>query len=163
MSTRGVVYVHSSPPAVNPHVEWAISGVLDARVVLDWSAQGAAPGSVRAEVSWAGPVGTGARLATALRAWTMVRFEVTEDPSPGTDGERFSHVPGLGLWHGRTSANGDIVLGEDQVRAALAGATTRESLTRRLDDLLGTRWDAALEEFRFAGDGAGVTRLHQVG
>ena len=49
------------------------------------------------------------------------------------------------------------------MRAALAGASTRESLTRRLDDLLGTRWDAALEEFRFAGDGAPVARLHQVG
>ena len=163
MSTRGVIYVHSSPSAVCPHVEWAISGVLDARVVLDWTAQDAAPGSVRAEVSWAGPPGTAARLATALRAWGMVRFEVTEDPSPGTDGERFSHVPGLGLWHGRTSANGDIVLGEDQVRAALAGASTRESLTRRMDDLLGTRWDAALEEFRFAGEGVALARLHQVG
>ncbi|GAA4901554.1 uncharacterized protein DUF3145 [Actinomycetospora succinea] len=163
MSTRGVIYVHSSPSAVCPHVEWAISGVLDARVVLDWTAQEAAPGSARAEVSWAGPVGTAARVATALRAWGMVRFEVTEDPSPGTDGERFSHVPGLGLWHGRTSANGDIVLGEDQVRAALAGATTRESLTRRMDDLLGTRWDDALEEFRFAGEGVAPARLHQVG
>jgi hypothetical protein len=163
VSTRGVIYVHSSPSAVCPHVEWAISSVLDARVVLDWSAQEAAPGSVRAEVSWAGPAGTAARVATALRAWGMVRFEVTEDPSFGTDGERFSHVPGLGLWHGRTSANGDIVLGEDQVRSALAAAGTRESLTRRMDDLLGTRWDAALEEFRFAGDGVAPARLHQVG
>ena len=161
MSTRGVVYVHSSPPAVNPHVEWAISGVLDARVVLDWTAQDAAPGQMRAECSWTGQVGTAARLASALRAWGMLRFEVTEDPSPGTDGERFSHVPGLGLWHGRTSANGDIVLGEDQVRTALRGG--RDSLHRTLDDMLGTSWDDALEEFRMAGDGGAVTRLHQVG
>jgi hypothetical protein len=163
VSTRGVVYVHSSPPAVSPHVEWAISGVLDARVVLDWSAQDAAQGQVRAECSWAGPAGTGARLAHALRSWGMLRFEVTEDPSPGTDGERFSHVPGLGLWHGRTSANGDVVLGEDQVRSTLAGASTREALSRRLDDLLGARWDDALESFRFAGDGASVGLLYRVG
>ena len=162
MSTRGVIYVHSSPPAVRPHVEWALSGVLDARVVLDWATQDAAPGTVRAESAWTGPVGTGARMASALRAWGMVRFEVTEDPSPGTDGERFSHVPGLGLWHGRTSANGDVVLGEDQVRAALA-ASSRDGLPARLDDLLGTRWDDALEPFRFAGDGAVVGRLHRVG
>ena len=71
--------------------------------------------------------------------------------------------PGLGLWHGRTSANGDIVLGEDQVRAAMTGASSRDGLGRRLDDLLGTRWDAALEEFRFAGDGAPAGWLHQVG
>ena len=91
----------------------------------------------------------------------MLRFEVTEDPSPGTDGERFSHVPGLGLWHGRTSANGDIVLGEDQVRTALGAG--RDALARRLDDMLGTRWDDALEEFRVAGDGVAVARLHRVG
>lgn len=163
MSTRGVIYVHSSPSAVSPHVEWAISGVLDARVVLDWTVQDAAPGLVRAECTWGGPAGTAARLATALRAWGMLRFEVTEDPSPGTDGERFSHVPGLGLWHGRTSANGDIVLGEDQVRTAMTGATSRDALGHRLDDLLGTRWDAALEQFRFAGDGAPAGWLHQVG
>ena len=161
MSTRGVIYVHSSPSAVSPHVEWAISGVLDARVALDWTAQHAAPGQVRAECTWVGPTGTAARVASALRAWSMLRFEVTEDPSPGTDGERFSHVPGLGLWHGRTSANGDIVLGEDEIRMALRAG--RDGLSRRLDDLLGSRWDAALEEFRMAGDGGAVTRLHQVG
>ncbi len=166
MSTRGVVYVHSSPSAVSPHVEWALSGVLDARVVLSWSAQDAAPGLVRAECSWTGPVGTGSRLASALRAWGMLRFEVTEDPSPGTDGERFSHVPGLGLWHGRTSANGDIVLAEDQVRAALAGPVPRDArdpLRARLDELLGSRWDDALEPFRCAGDGAAASWLHRVG
>lgn len=163
MSTRGVVYVHSSPSAVTPHVEWAISGVLDARVVLDWSAQDAAPGQLRAECTWVGPVGSGARLTAALRAWSMLRFEVTEDPSSGTDGERFTHVPGLGMWHGRTSANGDIVLGEDQVRSAMATGSGGADLTRRLDDLLGTRWDDALEPFRLAGDGASVGRLHRVG
>ena len=46
----------------------------------------------------------------------MIRFEVTEEPSPGVDGERFCFAPGLGLWHARTSANGDIVVGEDQLR-----------------------------------------------
>jgi hypothetical protein len=161
VSTRGVIYVHSSPSAVSPHVEWAISGVLDARVALDWTAQDAAPGQMRAECAWAGPAGTAARVASALRAWSMLRFEVTEDPSPGTDGERFSHVPGLGLWHGRTSANGDIVLGEDQIRTALGAG--RDALARRLDDMLGTRWDDALEEFRVAGDGVAVARLHRVG
>jgi hypothetical protein len=165
VSTRGVVYVHSSPPAVNPHVEWAISGVLDARVQLDWSKQEAAPGQMRAECSWTGPVGTAARLVSALRAWGMLRFEVTEDPSPGTDGERYSHVPGLGLWHGRTSANGDVVIGEDQLRSAMAAARRSgpDALHHRLDELLGRRWDDALEPYRFAGEGAAVGWLHQVG
>ncbi len=163
MSTRGVIYVHSSPPAVCPHVEWAISGTLDTRVVVQWSPQPAAPGQLRADCTWSGPVGTGGSLAAALRAWPMVRFEVTEEPSPGVDGERFSYVPGLGLWRGRTSANGDIVLAEDQLRSLVATAAGRHCVARRIDDLLGTAWDDALEPYRYAGDGAAATWLHRVG
>ena len=32
MTTRGVVYIHSAPPALCPHVEWAVGGVLGVRV-----------------------------------------------------------------------------------------------------------------------------------
>ncbi|MEK6438916.1 MULTISPECIES: DUF3145 domain-containing protein [unclassified Pseudonocardia] len=162
MSTRGVVYVHSSPTAVCPHVEWAISGVLGSRVALQWSAQPAVPGQLRAECTWGGPAGSAGALAGALRAWPMLRFEVTEEPSHGVDGQRFCHVPGLGLWSGRTSANGDVVLGEDQLRAVLAELPASQ-VRGRIAELLGAAWDEALEPCRFAGDGAPVTWLHQVG
>jgi hypothetical protein len=162
VSTRGVVYVHSSPTAVCPHVEWAISGVLGSRVTLRWTPQPAAPGQLRAECTWSGPVGSGGALTGALRAWPMLRFEVTEEPSTGVDGERFCHVPNLGLWRGRTSANGDIVVGEDQLRALLTDVPANQ-VPGRVHDLLGSAWDAALEPFRFAGDGAPITWLHQVG
>ncbi len=89
MSTRGVIFVHSSPTAVCPHVEWAISGVLGTRVSLEWTAQPAAPGLLRTECTWSGPAGSAGALAGALRAWPMLRFEVTEEPSHGVDGERF--------------------------------------------------------------------------
>jgi len=92
----------------------------------------------------------------------MLRFEVTEEPSPGVDGERFCYVPGLGMWRGRTSANGDIVVGEDQLRAVMAGASASK-VHAGIDALLGSAWDDALEPFRLAGDGAPVTWLHQVG
>ncbi|MBO0841244.1 MAG: DUF3145 family protein, partial [Sciscionella sp.] len=110
-NARGVVYVHSAPPAVCPHVEWAISGTLGMRADLQWSAQSAAAGQLRAECAWSGEPGSGARLSSALRAWPMIRFEVTEDPSAGLDGQRFCYAPGLGLWHAQTSASGDIVVG----------------------------------------------------
>lgn len=163
MSTGGTIYVHSSPSAVCPHVEWAIAGVVAARVDLQWTAQQAAPGQLRAECDWSGAPGTAAAVARALRAWPMLRFEVTEEPSPGVDGERFCYVPGLGLWRARTSANGDIVVGEDQLRALAATAASREAFAHQLDQLLGAAWDDALEPFRRAGDGAPVTWLHRVG
>lgn len=163
MSTRGVVYVHSSPSAVCPHVEWAISGTLGGRIELRWTAQPAAPGQLRAECDWLGPAGTAGKLAKALKAWPMVRFEVTEEPSPGVDGQRLCYAPGLGLWHARTSANGDIVVGEDQLRYLATRSGAGEQFAHELDKLLGSSWDEALEPFRHAGDGAPVTWLHQVG
>ena len=43
--TRGVLYVHSAPSALCPHVEWAASGVLGgASVDVDWVAQPAETG-----------------------------------------------------------------------------------------------------------------------
>jgi len=92
----------------------------------------------------------------------MLRFEVTEEPSHGVDGERFCYAPSLGLWRGRTSANGDIVVGEDQLRGLMVD-TPATQVAGRLQDLLGSAWDTALEPFRLAGDGAPVTWLHQVG
>ncbi|WP_433871898.1 DUF3145 domain-containing protein [Saccharopolyspora sp. CA-218241] len=162
-STGGVIYVHSSPSAVCPHVEWAISGALGGRKELRWTAQPAAPGQLRAECAWTGEPGTAARLVTALRAWPMLRFEVTEDASPGVDGQRFCHAPGLGLWRACTSANGDIVVGEDQLRALAATSRGPESFAHRVEQLLGAAWDDALEPFRRAGDGAPVSWLHRVG
>jgi hypothetical protein len=158
-----MIYVHSSPSAVCPHVEWAVAGVLQVRANLQWTAQAAAPGQLRAECEWSAEPGTAAVLVGALRAWPMLRFEVTEDPSTGVDGERFCFVPGLGLWRSRTSANGDIVVGEDQLRALVVTARGAESFAHQLDQLLGTAWDDALEPFRRAADGAPVSWLHRVG
>jgi hypothetical protein len=163
VSTSGVVYVHSSPSAVCPHVEWALAGTLGVRVVLQWTAQPAAPGHLRAECSWSSEVGTAGKLVSALRAWPMLRFEITEEPSPGLDGERFCFAPGLGLWHSRTGANGDIMVGEDQLRTLAANSRAGENFAHHVDKLLGRPWDDALEPFRRAGDGAPVTWLHRVG
>lgn len=162
MPARGVVYVHSCPPAVCPHAEWAISSVLGTRVSLTWTEQPAAPGLQRAECAWSGRPGTAGQLGLALRTWSMLRFEVTEDPSPGCDGERIVHLPGRGVFRTAVSANGDIMVGEQQLRELLAKATPAD-YSHALHRLLGTAWDAELEPFRHAGEGAPVTWMHQVG
>jgi Protein of unknown function (DUF3145) len=161
--TRGVVYVHSTPLAVCPHVEWAIARVLSVPVRLEWTAQPVEPAARRAEYTWSGRAGTGGELAAALRQWPMIRFEVTEEPGPGVDGERYMHVPGRGLFHASTSANGDIHLSEDRLRALMASATGYEALTHALDKALGTSWDAELEPYRHAGEGSPLTLLTRVG
>lgn len=160
---QGVIFVHSAPVAICPHAEWAISSVLGDRVSLTWTAQPAAPGQLRAEVSWRGEPGTAGRIASALRAWPMLRFEITEDASLGSDGERVCHVPGRGLWRAAVSANGDVTLGEDQVRSLIDRATSLDGLRHALSAALGAEVDAELESYRRAGEGTPVTWLHQVG
>jgi hypothetical protein len=59
------------------------------------------------------------------------------------------------------SANGDVLVGEDRLRALLAGATGPQ-LALGVDRLLGSDWDDELERFREAGEGAPVSWLHQV-
>src|SRR3981081_1567813 len=143
--TAGLVYAHASPAAVCPHVEWALSSTLQSKANLWGTPQPAMPGQLRAVTNWVGPVGTGGRLANALRSWSVLRFEVTEDPSPGVDGHRFSHTPQLGLWSGARSADGCILVGEVRRRAMRAqGADT---LAAELDSVLGTAWDEALEVY----------------
>jgi hypothetical protein len=93
----------------------------------------------------------------------MLRYEVTEDPSPGADGERICYLPGRGFWRAATSANGDVVLGESQLADLMARSTGMDDLISRISVALGTDVDAELEPYRRAGDGTAVTWLHQVG
>ncbi|HLU44540.1 MAG TPA: DUF3145 domain-containing protein [Natronosporangium sp.] len=163
MPTRGVVYVHSTPLAVCPHIEWAIARALAAPVSLHWRPQPLDPGAQRAELQWTGRPGTGAAVAGELKKWQMVRFEVTEEPSPGVDGERFMHVPGRGLFRATIGAAGDIRVSEYQLRALLAQARGPEALAHGLDAVLGTAWDADLEPYRHAAEHAPVSALPRVG
>lgn len=162
LATSGVVFMHCCPSAIAPHVEWAIAGVLGRPVRLEWTAQPAAPGHLRAEAAWTGETGTGARLAGSLRAWPMLVFEVTEQGTSLTDGERLAYVPGRGFHRRATAANGDVVVAEERLRGVLARARSAEDYAHALRDLLGITWDADLEPYRLAGDGAPVTLLHQV-
>jgi len=162
--TRGVVFIHSTPTALCPHITWALESVLGERVNLDWTRQPAGPGLVRTELSWTGEPGTGARVASTLRGWDNLRYEVTEEPSPGADGSRWSHTPSLGIHHTWTSASGDAVVNEDRLRTAVAiSKGNPDVLSLEIDLLLGAAWDEELEPFRYAGDGAPVRWLHKVG
>jgi hypothetical protein len=163
VTTRGVVYIHSTTSALCPHVEWALAGVLGMRVTLDWTPQPAEPGLWRAELSWQGDPGKSAQLASALRGWVQLRYEVTEEPSAGYEGARYSYTPALGVFHAITGVHGDLMVPEDRLRAAVLSATTAgDSLEEAVAKLLGQPWDDELETFRWAGEGAPVRWLHQV-
>lgn len=160
---RGVVYVHSAPRALCPHVEWAAGRALGRAVDFDWRPQPVLPGSHRTEYYWEGPRGTGAAIASALRGWEHLRYEVTEDAGLGTDGGRWMHTPDLGVFFAQTDTAGNTVVAEDRIRAAMesAGSDAFE-LHRQLRVALGQAWDEELEVFRHAGEDSPVIWLHRV-
>jgi hypothetical protein len=119
-------------------------------------------------------------MASALAGWKLLRFEVTEDASPGCDAVRYSCTPVLGMFTATVSASGDIMISENRLRAAmtLAANSGEEagglpgfrrhpdlggSLEAELSLLLGEPWDAELEPFRHASAGAPVRWLHATG
>lgn len=185
MSVRGVLQVHCTSPALCPHIEWAVAGVLGVPVSMTWVDQSASPGSMRAELLWQGKPGAAGAITSALGNWNLIRFEVTEDASPGCDAVRYSYTPALGTFSAVVAANGDIMVPENRLRAAMAlaaAAATGNSKVGSLRDLHGPRhpalggsladelalllgepWDAELDPFRRAGDGAPVRWLNATG
>lgn len=181
MTVRGVLQIHSAPPALSPHVEWAVAGIFGVPVKFHWIDQPAAPGSIRTEFDWEGRPGLSGELASALASWKLLRFEISEDASPGCDAVRYSYTPSLGIFSASVGANGDIMVSENRLRAAVtvAAASSRSefreiansgrglerggSLEAELALLLGEAWDAELEPFRHASAGAPVRWLHATG
>jgi hypothetical protein len=162
-ATRGVLFVHSAPSALCPHIEWAVGGVLGAPVQPAWIPQAAQAGTYRTELSWSADAGTAAAIASELRGWSHLRFEVTEEPTHSTEGTRYSYTPELGVFHAVTGVHGDILIPEDRLKAAVVKAAFGDTtLLAEIDKLLGKPWDDELETFRHAGEGAPVRWLHQV-
>ena len=163
-TARGVLFVHSAPRALAPHIEWAAGRALGRAVNFEWSDQPVLKGSLRAEFYWEGAHGTGAAIASALRGWEHLRYEVTEDAGFGTDGGRWLHTPDLGIFFAQTDTAGNLVIPEDRVRYAMeiAGSSALE-LHRELRLALGQAWDDELEAFRHASDDSQVVWLHKVG
>jgi Protein of unknown function (DUF3145) len=184
VTVRGVLQIHSAPPALSPHVEWAVAGIFGVPVKLHWIEQPAAPGTLRTELDWQGRVGWAGEIASALASWNLLRFEVTEEASSGCDAMRYSYTPSLGIFTATVGATGDIMISENRIRdvMTLAGAgrdgerlgelrdlharrhpALGGSLEEELTLLLGTAWDAELEPFRHASAGAPVRWLHATG
>jgi len=128
VTVRGVLQIHSAPPALSPHIEWAVAGILGVPVKLHWIEQPAAPGSMRTELAWQGRPGMSGEVASALASWNLLRFEVTEEASPGCDAVRYSCTPSLGMFSGTVSANGDIMISENRLRAVMTLAASARSV-----------------------------------
>ena len=165
-STSGQLAILACPPALCPHVEFAVAAVVGVPVSLEWAPQPARVGSVCASLEWRGARGTAGRLASRLASISGVYFDVVEAGSPGCDPERYSGTPELGLHRAALAANGDVMVSEAQISTVLTqmcGPHGSSGLPAALRELIGTAWDEILEPLRSGGSGGPVTYLRRTG
>lgn len=141
----GLVVIHSAPSALRQHIEWGFNSLLGAPVNIFWRDQPLAAGTVRTSLEFRAPLGTAAKIATALKNWHYLRFEVSESGAGG--GELFRCTPELGIHRAQVDEVGTILVSEDVIRISLENfdeVLIREALERSL----GKEWDQALEPYR---------------
>jgi hypothetical protein len=100
---------------------------------------------VRTSLEFRAAIGTAAKIATALKNWHYLRFEVHELDKNG--GELFRCTPELGIHRASLDPAGNIQISESQIAKALSRFDDLE-LRENLEVALGKPWDAALEPFR---------------
>ena len=136
---RGTLTIHSCPMALIRHVEWSIESILG-RVQIEWRNQPLAAGTQRTQIEWRSTKDLTSELASALKSWHYLRFEIT------AASQFFRHTPELGLHRAQIDEIGNIQLIENQVRLAMSKGD--DEMRELLSVALGTEWDIELERFR---------------
>ena len=106
-SVTGLLVIHSAPAALRPHIEWGLQSILGTWLTLTWLEQPIAGGSFRATVEFRDRRGSAAKIASALRGWHYLRFEVREESELG--GEFYRCTPELGIHRASIDGMGNIV------------------------------------------------------
>ena len=163
-STRGLILVHDAPAYLLKQIGWSVSHVLGYEANFTWNKQPLLDQHFRSELIWEGAAETGAHLASLLAGWNCLSFEVTQESSDGVSASRWLHSPSLGIKHRATDEVGNYLIGEEELRAAMARAGSNSlELHRELQNLLASPWEEALEPLRAAGADASVVWLFHAG
>lgn len=139
----GVLWIHSAPLALQPHLTWAIArltladGTKPGRSM--WRTRKQSPTCDRdwcesrdsqtqttllcTEIEWTAELSDIDALVDDLSRWPRITFELAVD-APGTveggTGMRYLHTPELGTFAATTDDAGNILLNEERLRAIMA-------------------------------------------
>jgi hypothetical protein len=145
---RSFLTIHSTPSALRHHIDWAIQAVLGTWVKPTWSPQPLIPGSYRTQLEFRDRQGAAAELASSLRSWHYLNFEVIENTDNG--GELFRCTPELGIHRALVDQTGAVILSENQLDTVLKNSFDEESIREGIALLLGNSWEQELDRFRSA-------------
>ncbi len=148
-SVQGFLTIHSAPSALRRHIDWALQNILGINMQVVWHSQPLLPGTFKSAISWRDAEGKAAEIASTLRSWHYLNFEVHERNDNG--GELFRFTPELGIHRALTDLSGAVLLNENQVSEVLRNAFDEDAIRQAIAQILGNAWDAELEKFRGAG------------
>ena len=146
----GRILIYSAPAALQEHITWAIEQGLGQVIKLPWQNQPLNPSSKALELEYKHQMPVAAKLATALKAWHYIRFEIREINKSTQDATYYRATPDLGLHQAHLASNGDVVLNENQVNTILKNSITHDRLINNLENALGNTWEAELEPYRLS-------------
>ena len=155
---RGFLTIHSCPSALIRHVEWAIENTLGSVPFtqirqISWRNQPLIAGTQRTQIEWHANQDKSAELATALKSWHYLKFEIT------CDKQIFRFTPELGLHRAEIDDLGNVLITESQLKFAMS--KTDDAMREHLDKALGTEWEVELEPLRGV-DLQEFTHLHAI-
>ena len=146
----GRILIYSAPAALQEHITWAIEQGLGQVIKLPWQNQPLNPAAKALQLEYKHHMPIAAKLATALKAWHYIRFEIREVNKNTQDTTYYRATPDLGLHQAQLASNGDVVLNENQVNSILKNSLSYEKLQANLENALGVNWDIELEPYRIA-------------
>lgn len=154
---HGYLYIHSAPRVMAKNIEWSLDEALGQTCNLKWSLQSLNPGGLRCELVWNGLIGAGSRLASTLRGWHYLIFELHEVATQGGEGVMYMHTPELGLFHSSVGPHGDLLINENQIKRVLQGNISSSKIIEELENFVGKMWDEALEPFRVGRENSSIS------
>ncbi|MDA2963114.1 MAG: DUF3145 family protein [Actinomycetota bacterium] len=146
LAVRGDLTIHSAPSALRNHIDWALVDLLTPQIRCDWTPQVLKAGTYKCALSWRDREGVASAIATVLRSWHYIYFEVQEDNNNG--GELFRCTPELGIHRALTDLSGSVIMNQNQIDAVLAQSFDEESIRLGLSLIIGSDWENELEPFR---------------
>jgi hypothetical protein len=151
----GDLRIYSCPRALVRHIQWSLNQIFDYPVSLDWAPQPLVAGALATTFEWRGFKPVASTLASTLKSWHYLRFEVREFPTGGGEGTLYRCTPGLGLHQATTGSSGDVMIHENRIMTAMQAHRSYESLREAIAVTLGTAWDEELECYRLAVEAGG--------
>jgi Protein of unknown function (DUF3145) len=148
LGLSGDLRIYSVPRALARHIEWALNAIFGHPLSINWIDQKLSPGTYAMEYQWRSDTALASKIASTLRGWHFLRFEVREFSTQSGEGAFYRYTPALGMHQATTVSTGDIVIHENRLMTALESSHSYESLRNAVEQSLGIAWDHELESYR---------------